>query len=347
MRIGLAFDLQTDPHAAAQAEYDPPETIDALTRALHSAGHAVVPLGSAAAVLKALTRAHSPASAVRRLPTTDYRLRTHLSDVDLVFNIAEGRHGRCREAWVPTLLETFAIPYTGSGPDALALALDKVTTKRLCRAHGVPTPWWMSVASADRLPSSVTLPFPLIVKPRHEGSAVGVDAGAIVHDAAALDARVRWATSTYRAPVLIESFIAGGEATVCLIGNDPPEALPVILRPIDPATGLAWHAAKTAADDATATVPMTLTPAMEQTLQRYAVEVFTLLGCRDLARVDFRIDAQGRVYFLEINPLPNLSPADSFGLIGESLGVGYDGIIRRILEAAVARHRLAATEPRP
>ena len=321
MRIGLAYDLQTDPHAAAEAEYDPPATIAALTSALRGAGHVVMPLGSASSLLRRLT---APGGA---------------PSMDLVFNLAEGRGGRCREAWVPTLLETFGLPYTGSGPDALALALDKVTTKRLCRAHGIPTPWWLSVASADRLPPSGTLPFPLIVKPRHEGSAVGIDAGAIVRDEAALRARVRWVVATYREPALIEAFIDGGEATVCVIGNDPPEALPPILRPIDPATGLAWHAAKRATQDAsTAALPVALTPALETTLQRYAVEVFRLLGCRDVARVDFRIDPQGRVSVLEINPLPNLSPDDSFGLLGESLGIGYDGMIRRILDAALARH---------
>ena len=200
----------------------------------------------------------------------------------------------------------------------------------------------MSVASADGLPSSKTLPFPLIVKPRHEGSAVGIDGGAIVHDADALAARVRWVLAAHREPALIEAFIAGGEATVCVVGNEPPEALPPILRPIDPTTGLAWHAAKRdGRETSMATLPVALTPALETTLRRYAVEVFRLLGCRDVARVDFRIDPQGRVYCLEINPLPNLSPDDSFGLLGESLGLGYDGMIRRILDAALARHRLA------
>lgn len=342
MRIGLTYDLQTDPHAPAQAEYDPPETIAALTQALRRAGHVVVPLGSAATLLRALTGVHSRQSTVHSIETSSRRSSMDYGPwtVDFVFNLAEGHRGRCREAWVPTLLETFGIPYTGSGPETLALALDKVTTKRLCRAHGIPTPWWTSVASADRLPSSKMLPFPLIVKPRHEGSAIGIDAGAIVRDGATLHARVRWALAAYHEPVLIEAFIDGGEATVCVIGNDPPEALPPILRPLDPATGLAWHVAKQdAPDPSTAALPVALTPALEDALQRYAVEVFRLLGCRDVARADFRIDPQGRVYFLEINPLPNLSPTDSFGLMGECLGIGYDGMIHRILEAALARYR--------
>ena len=330
MRIGFTYDLQTDPHDPWQGEYDPPATVEAITRALSEAGHAVVPLASAAALLRAL--AH----------------RTAILPVDVVFNIAEGRRGRCRESWVPTLLDLMGVPYTGSGPAALALALDKLTTKQLCYAHGISTPRWLQVAPGARAPSSVSLRFPLIVKPRHEGSAMGIDADAVVHTEAALARRVQWALETFREPVLIEEFIVGGEATVCVIGNDPPEALPVIARPIEPRTGLAWHAVTASQPEATtATVSVALTTALEATLQRSAVEVFTLIGCRDLARVDFRITPTGDAFFLEINPLPNLSPSDCFGLMSEYLGMGYAGMIQQILAVAIARHAGAPTPPVP
>ena len=326
MRIGFTYDLQTDPNLPFQAEYDSPETVEAITQALRGAGHAVVPLGSADALLRVLT--------------------TQARTLDLVFNIAEGRTGRCRESWVPALLETAGVPYTGSGPSALALALDKPAAKRLCQGEGIPTPRGTQVVPGGTLRLPPSLRFPLIVKPRHEGSAMGIDAVAVVHDREALEARVRWVASVYHESVLIEEFIAGGEATVCLIGNDPPDALPVILRPLDPATGLAWHVgASSPRDPAQAVVPTALAPGLEAALQRYAVEVFTLLGCRDVARVDFRISEAGQPYFLEINPLPNLSPEDSFGLMGEHLGIGYDGMIQRILEAALARLRRPSVSP--
>ena len=325
MRIGLTYDLQTESGSPLQAEYDPPQTVEAITRALRRAGCAVVPLGSADALLRVLT--------------------TQARALDLVFNIAEGRRGRCRESWVPSLLELAGVPYTGSGPAALSLALDKVVTKRLCEGEGIPTPRWTHVAPGQAFCLPPSLRFPLIVKPRHEGSAMGIDAGAVVRDRATLAARVRWLASVCHAPVLIEEFIAGGEATVCLIGNDPPEPLPVIQRPLDSSTGLAWHVGDASRrDPATAVVPMTITPALEAELQRCAAAVFTLLGCRDVARVDFRIDESGRPFVLEINPLPNLAPDDSFGLLGESLGIGYDGMIRRILDAALTRlHRASIT----
>ena len=325
MRIGLTYNLKTDSASPMQAEYDPPETVAAITQALHRAGHAVVPLGSVDALLRALT--------------------TPARTLDLVFNIAEGVRGRCREAWAPALLEMTGMPYTGSGPAALALALDKLATKRLCEGEGIPTPRWTQVRPGESMRLPPSLRFPLIVKPRHEGSAMGIDASAVVHDQVALEARVRWLTSVYQEPALVEEFIAGGEATVCLIGNDPPEPLPVIQRPLDALTGLAWHVGEASRrDPATAVVPMTMASALEAELQRCAAAVFMLLGCRDVARVDFRIDEAGRPFFLEINPLPNLAPDDSFGLLGESLGIGYDGMIRRILDAALTRlHRASIT----
>lgn len=328
MRIGLTYDLKTDASSPVQADYDAPATVAAITQALRRAGHAVVPLGSSDALLRVLA--------------------THARGLDLVFNLAEGRTGRCRESWVPAVLETAGVPYTGSGPAALALALDKLAAKRLCQAEGIPTPPWTHVLPGAPLRLSPSLHFPLIVKPRHEGSAMGIDAGAVAHDRATLEARVRWLASVYHEPVLIEEFITGREATVCVIGNDPPEPLPVILRLLDSATGLAWHVGDASRrDPVRAVVPAALTPTLESALQRQTVAVFTLLGCRDVARVDFRISDGGRPYFLEINPLPNLAPDDSFGLLGESLGIGYDGMIGRILEAALARLRRAAVHPPP
>ena len=124
MRIGLTFDLQTDPADERQAEFDPPQTIAALRGALETLGHTVIPLGGAHELLAA-----------------PHRVR----DVELVFNIAEGREGRCREAWVPMLLEQWDVPFVGSGSATQALALDKVMSKRLARGSGVRTPDWQLV----------------------------------------------------------------------------------------------------------------------------------------------------------------------------------------------------------
>ena len=317
MRIGLTFDLQTDPSDPRQAEFDPPATIEALEAALRQLGHEPLRLGSAAQLIDAPER---------------------LREAALVFNIAEGSSGRCREAWVPMLLEHWGVPFVGSGSAAQMLGLDKLMSKRLAQASGVATPRWWLVDRPEAVPSS--LEFPVIVKPRYEGSGLGIDAGALVHDAAALRHRIEWVLAKFSQPCLIETFIPFGELTVFLIGNAPPEALPAIQRPLDPATRLSCHVAPGAA---TWLSPVELTPELDARARLAAAAVFQALRCRDMARVDFRVDEEGRLYFLEINPLPSFDPSGSVGLLADYLGTTYAALIGRILQAAV--DRCSATEP--
>jgi D-alanine-D-alanine ligase len=321
MRLGLAFDLQTNPSDDRQAEFDLPGTIDALERALRSLGHQVLRLGAAADLLAA-----------------PWRLR----DVDLVFNVAEGGHGRCREAWVPMLLEQWGVPFVGSGPTALALGLDKVMSKRVAAACGVPTPRWVVVGAADPLglARAAEMPFPLIVKPRAEGSGLGIDRGAVVRDPEALRQRVEWLTQRLGASCLVEEFVPFGELTVFLIGNRPPVALPAIQRPLDPASRLSGHVAGGPA--AEWLCPLDLTPALEQAAARAAVAVFEALRCRDLARVDLRVGASGQPVFLEINPLPSFEPDAGLGFAAECLGATYAHLVGEVLRAACARLGLPA-----
>ncbi len=314
MRIGLTYDLQTDPHDERQAEFDPPRTIEALTGALESLGHQVLRLGNAAGVLAA-------PEAVKAL--------------ELVFNIAEGSHGRCRECWVPALLELLDVPYVGSGPAALAIGLDKVLTKQLAVGCGVPTPRWFVIDDPARWDGGCALTYPVIVKPRHEGSGRGIDAGAVAADEAELAARVRDHDGRLPQPLLVEEFVPHGELTVCLIGNEPPTAYPAIQRPLDPASRLACHVVASSPREWEA--PLELTDALDAEARRIAVTMFQAIGCRDMARVDLRVDAAGGIWFLEINPLPSFDPEGSFGLLADYLGVGYHDLLGRIVEAAQAR----------
>lgn len=314
MRIGLTYDLQTDAADERQAEFDPPETIAAVREALEALGHRVVPLGNADDLVREPQR---------------------LRDVELVFNIAEGTHGRCREAWVPTLLELHGVPYVGSDPLALMLALDKVMSKRLAIAAGVPTPRWISIEEPGALPRAVPLEFPVIVKPRFEGSGRGIDTGAIVGTREALARRLRWLFERCRQPLLVEEFIAEGELTVLVIGNDPPQAYPPIQRPLDPATRLSCHIVHPA--PSTWEAPLVLEASLEARAQQMALAMFETLGCHDLARIDLRVGEGGQLCFLEINPLPSFDPAGGLGLLAECLGTTYADLVGRILDVALAR----------
>ena len=318
MRLGLTFDLQTHPADLRQAEFDSLETIDALCDALETLGHSVTRLGNAQDL------------------TADPR---GVARVDLVFNIAEGSHGACREAWVPTLLELWGIPYVGSDAVALALGLDKVMCKRFAVASGVPTPRWTSAGFADSAIDVSGLTFPLIVKPRYEGSGVGIGPEAVVGDVAALRTRVQQTVAYHDQPCVIEEFIPYGELTVLVLGNDPPEALPVVQRPIDPVTRLACHVAP-APPGSSWTWPVELTALLDAQARRTAVTMFTVLGCCDMARVDLRVDAAGRLYFLEINPLPSFDPKGTIGLLAECLDTSYEKLVGRIVDAALRRLRL-------
>ena len=324
MRIGLTYDLQTDPRDDRQAEFDPPATIDAVEGALRALGHDVVRLGGAAQLIAAPGR---------------------LQDVALVFNLAEGGHGRCREAWVPMLLEQWQVPFVGSGSASQALGLDKVMSKRLAHASGVATPRWEVMAGPDDMDRVVRLTFPLIVKPRHEGSGLGIDPGAVVRDLDSLRRRVEWLIGRLHQPCLIEEFVPFGELTVLLIGNGPPRALPAIQRPIDPRTRLSTHVAGPSAGGAWLS-PVALTPALDAQAARLAVTVFEALRCRDMARVDFRVDARGRLSFLEINPLPSFDPDGTIGLMADYLGTSYARLIGQILDAALRRIGFSAESAR-
>ncbi len=315
MHLGLTYDLQTDPTDWRQAEFDPQATIETVARALADLGHEVSRLGGADDLI-----AH----------------RGALRGVELVLNLAEGRHGRCREAWVPVLLELWDMPCIGSGSLTQTLALDKVATKRLAASAGLATPRWMTVRAAEELPADLPLRFPLIVKPRYGGSGLGIDRGALVHDTRALRARVAWACQRFEQPCLIEEFVAFAELTVLLIGNHPPEALPIIQRPLDPVSRLAWHVAGPGCAE-TPVSPLELTTELEAKAHTDAVAIFELLGCRDMARVDLRLDAQGGIWFLEINPLPSFDPEGTMGLLAECMGSSYTALVGRIVDSACLR----------
>jgi D-alanine-D-alanine ligase len=156
----------------------------------------------------------------------------------------------------------------------------------------------------------------------------------------ALRARVEWAIERFHQPCLVEEFIPFGELTVLLIGNNPPQALPAIQRPLDPATRLSCHVARQ--PNATAWLcPLDLTSALDAAARDMATTMFGVLGCHDMARVDLRVDEAGAVYFLEINPLPSFDPEGSLGLLAEYMGTTYKHLVGRILDAAL--HRLHPT----
>jgi D-alanine-D-alanine ligase len=241
--------------------------------------------------------------------------------IDAAFNIAEGFTGRSREVQVPAVLELLEIPYTGSDPACLALCLDKGLAKRVVDLAGVPTPAWTWMRGNERLPESVG--FPAMVKPMTESSCKGK----VVHDEHELRSVVRDLVARFEQPALVETYVPGREFTIGLIGERRPRMLPAMEL-------------VSAEQELRFDVPARIDAALEHELRRVARRAFEALGCRDVARVDLRLDARGRVQFIECNPLPGLLPGSSdLCIVAEAAGLRYHELIAAILEPALRRLR--------
>jgi len=331
LRVGLTFNLRRTERLTREndldAEYDSPKTIASIREAIESYGHQVVEL-----------------EATPELPSL-----LSAADVDLVFNIAEGFKGRHRESQIPALLELLGIPYTGSEPTALSLALDKGLAKRLVRQAGFFTPPFILMTTGrERLPKELS--FPAIVKPVAEGSSKGILQTSVVESEAELRELAAETAGRYRQAVIAENFVGGREFTVGLLGEKRPKALPPMEIIFEAGQGK-YPVYSFSSKFETATVryevPAKVDPALDAELRRVARGVFAVLGCRDVARVDLRLDDTARVHFIECNPLPGLSPGFSdFCFIAEAAGLDYRTLIGEILAPCIRRWREQQKEKR-
>jgi D-alanine-D-alanine ligase len=333
LRVGFTFNVkrikpEIDGRKDEEAEYDAPSTVQAVREAIAAAGHEVIDL-----------------EATSELPNVLAAM-----PVDVVFNMAEGIKGRNREAVVPALLELLDIPYSGSDPAALSIALDKALAKRIVRQHGILTPNFVTLQTGkERLPREL-MKFPLIVKPVAEGSSKGVHHTSVVETEAELRETAREMIARYDQPALVESYIAGREFTVGLLGERRPKVLPpmeVVFLAAEKHPVYSFEYKQDWSSKIRYDVPAHLEPAQLRALERAARECFIALGCRDVARVDFRMDEQGKVYFLECNPLPGLTPGWSdLVLIAKAAGIEYHALIAEILSGAIRRYKERERERR-
>jgi len=328
IRVGFTYNVKRSQAGDDEAEWDPPETIIAIANALARQGHIVVHLEATPDLPRVLAEA----------------------DVDLIFNIAEGVEGRNREAQVPALCELLGIPYTGSDSATLAIALDKALGKKVLMQHDILTPKFQLMESArERL--SADMKFPLIVKPNAEGSSKGIDAKNVVDTEEELRAAVKICVEKYRQPALVEEYIAGREFTVGLLGDKRPRVLPPMEikfkkqdnpRPVyDFGVKQEWE------EHVYYECPAKLTEVEQKAMEKIARATFWALDCRDVARVDLRMDAEGRIYVLEVNPLPGLTPDYSdLVLIAKAIGMEYDQLIAEIMVGGLRRMRDKRREER-
>jgi len=296
-----------------EAEFDSKATVDALCQAVEDNGFEAVPL-----------------EARPELPS-------ELKTVDLAFNIAEGRRGRYRESQIPALLELMDIPFTGSEAGALAICHDKGLAKRLVAQAGVITARSILMTTGEEKLDS-KLRFPLMVKPVAEGSSKGVALRSVVRDEKELREVVKEMVGRYRQPALVEEYLSGREFTVGLLGEKKLRVLPVleiIFKGDDPHPIYSFQHKQ--GDDALVKfqVPAELEPALQKKIEKAARDSF------HAARVDFRMDNDGELNFIECNPLPGLSPGYSdLCVIGAAGGLSYTHLVGQIMAPAVRRYKL-------
>ena len=327
IRVGFTYNVKRSDKGDDEAEWDPPETIIAIANALARQGHIVVHLEATPDLPRVLAEA----------------------DVDLIFNIAEGVEGRNREAQVPALCELLGIPYTGSDSATLAIALDKALGKKVLLQHDILTPKFQVWESArERL--SPEMQFPMIVKPNAEGSSKGIGSSSVVDDEDELRAAVKVCLERYRQPVLVEEYIAGREFTVGLLGDKRPRVLPpmeIKFKKNNPRQCYDYLVKQEWEEHVYYECPAKLTEAEQKAMEKIARATFWALDCRDVARVDMRMDAEGRIYVLEVNPLPGLTPGYSdLVLIAQAAGMEYDQLIAEIMAGGLRRMRDKRREER-
>lgn len=328
MRIGMTYDLRQDYldmgfSEEETAEFDREATIAAIEAAIRAQGHQVERIGHFRRL-------------VERLAAGDRW--------DLVFNIAEGLHGRSRESQVPAALEAYKIPYTFSDPVTLAVSLDKAITKRVIAGSGVPTPEFRVVEHASQLDGlrDGGLAYPLFVKPLAEGTGKGVNRQSVVRSFDALAAQCRFVLETCRQPALVETFMPGREFTVGIVGTGAEAECVGVEEVIvkgDDDDGIYSYVAKEKCEELVRYAPVDDAEARQA--GAYALRVWRWLGCCDAGRLDFRSDERGNPHFLEVNPLAGLHPEHSdLPIIWTHHGRPYNALIAAILESAARRWKL-------
>ena len=324
LRVGLAYNVKRSKSGDEDAEYDSPETIDGIKRAIEAHGHKVV-LWEA---VPELVHSIDPKA------------------VDIVFNFAEGKLGRNREAHVPALLEFLGVPFTGSDSATMMLTLDKALTKKIVRFAGVNTPNYKLIRNgSDKIGAGME--FPLMVKPNAEGSSKGITDDSVVQDAPALWRQVHLITEQYRQPALVEEFLPGREFTVGILGNGKELTyLPIMeiefLEKDVPHPTYNYRIKQDWKKFVKYHIPAQVEPALKAEIEDLCGKAFRHLMCRDVARIDVRLDAAGKPHMIEVNPLPGLSPGYSdLVFIGEAAGMTHTELVGAILGKALARNKLA------
>ena len=331
MKVGITYDLQEYylSHGMSEedaAEFDRADTIEGIEKAVKNLGFETDRIGN----IFELTR---------RLAAGDRW--------DLIFNIAEGVRGFGREAQVPALLDAYGIPYTFSDPLVLSLTLHKGMTKHVVRDLGIPTPDFQVINDLKDL-EKCPMPFPLFAKPVAEGTGKGIGSDSKIKERKELFEACSWILHTFKQPAILESFLPGREFTVGITGTGKKAVstgvMEVLLqKDADPDS---YSYANKKHYETRVQYRLASDPEAEKAAET-ALDAWRGLGCRDGGRVDLRSDGNNVPNFLEVNPLAGLNPEISdLPILCSLKGIGYQELIRRIMDSALERAEVGFREKR-
>ncbi len=267
---------------------------------------------------------------------------------DLVFNACESFMGKARYDYAVTaLLEMKGYRYTGSPPEALLLARNKATSKKILAYHSIKVPRFTVYDVNEDVDRAPELEFPLIVKPTHEDASVGISQSSVVGDLEGLHDRVAFIHRKLCQPAIAEELIEGRELYVGIIGNRELQILPIVEMIFDkvpePEKRIATYSAKWDLEYRNRWGIKNIfarrigAKALEE-IRRAAVVAYRALGLRDYGRVDFRLTRDQNVYLIEVNPNPYISFGEDMANAAEKAGLDYYEFIERIVHEALARY---------
>jgi D-alanine-D-alanine ligase len=311
-----------------------------VIKALREAGHEVVAVDTARGVLPPGDEQRLLASGVAPTPPREEELSViragtasplaslgEIGGIDVVFLTLHGGTGE--DGTIQALLDLTGIPYVGSGHAASAVAMDKDLSKRLFRVAGIPTPDWL-MAPVDADEAGAALGYPLVVKPNKQGSTVGLT---VVRAPEQLAAAIETAFGTDD-EVMLEQFIPGRELT-CGVLDGAPLAVGEIVMESD----VFDYESKYQEGGAQEIFPADLTEEQTRTIQGFAVRAHRALKLEGFSRADFRLDADGGLWCLEVNTLPGMTRTSLLPQSAQAAGISFPDLCDRICRLALERHR--------
>jgi D-alanine-D-alanine ligase len=275
---------------------------------------------------------------------------------DVVFNLVEFfNNDPLHEDRVAALYDLLQIPYTGSPPMTLAICQRKGLTKQILKAFRIPTPRYKLIKQ-KAIPKLTGLRYPLIVKPAWEDASAGVTERAVVEDRGQLENGVRMILAEYQQPVLVEEYIEGRELGVSVMGNKNPRVLPVEeidfsdLRPDQRAIVTfesKWDPLSEVFHTGKLVCPAKLPRSTQQRVKKVALQTYKVMGCRDYAKIDMRLDKNDNIFVLEVNPNPDLTEDVGVMACSAAAGISFSETLRMIVDEALKRGSPPAAKTSP